>query len=75
MGCKDNCDPTLWVIWKKPVKLLVKLDPEDVKNAQDLDDGTISDTYYEKIVMPFNSLKTEFFEVTDINDLIERMLA
>ena len=25
--------------------------------------------------MPFNSLMTEFFEVSDINDLIQRMLA
>ena len=25
--------------------------------------------------MPFNSLMTEFFEVSDINDLMQRMLA
>ena len=25
--------------------------------------------------MPFNSLKTEFFDASNINDLIERMLA
>ena len=24
---------TLWVIWKKPIKLLVDLDPKGVKNA------------------------------------------
>ena len=44
---------TLWVVWKEPVKLLIKLDPENVKNAQDLDDGTTRDIYYEKIQMPF----------------------
>ena len=44
---------TLWVVWKEPVKLLIKLDPEDVKNAQDLDDGTTRDIYYERIQMPF----------------------
>ena len=60
---------TLWVIWKKPIKLLVKSGPED------LDDGTARDIYYEKIEMPFNSVMTEFFDASDINDLIERMLA
>ena len=48
---------TLWVIWKKPIKLLIK----DAKNAQGLDDGTTDDIYYEKIEMPFNSMMTEFF--------------
>ena len=60
----------LWVVWKKPIKLLIKLDPEDAKNAQDLDDDTAGDIYYKKIEMPF-----EFFEGSDINDLIQRMLA
>ena len=58
---------TLWVIWKKPMRLLVDLDLEDAKNA--------SDIYYEKIEMTFNSVMTEFFDVSDINDLIKRMLA
>ena len=31
---------TLWVVCEKPIKLLIKLDPKDAKNAQDLDDGT-----------------------------------
>ena len=44
-------------------------------NAQDLDDDTTRDIYYERIEMPFNSLMTEFFDASDINDLIERMLA
>ena len=51
-------------------KLLIKLDPEDAKNAQDLDDDTAINIYYEKIEMPINSVMTEFFD-----DLIERMLA
>ena len=45
---------TLWVVWKKPIKLLIKLDPEDSKDAQDLDDGT----YYKTTEMPFNNLMT-----------------
>ena len=36
-------------------------DPEDVKNAQDLDHGTADDFYYEKIEIPFNSMMREFF--------------
>ena len=35
---------TLWVRWKKPIMLLIELNPEDTKNAQELDDG-ISDNY------------------------------
>ena len=65
---------TLWVVWKKPIKVPIKLDHEDTKNAQDLDDGTASDIYYEKIEMLFNSLMTAFFDASHINDLIERML-
>ena len=56
---------TLWVLWKKPIKPPIKLGP----------DNTIDDIYYEKINMPFNSLMTEFFDASDINNLIERMLA
>ena len=54
---------------------LIDLDHEDAKNAQDLDDDTTGDMYYTRIEMPFNSLMTESFEASDINDLIERMLA
>ena len=56
---------TLWVLWKKPIKPPIKLGP----------DNTIDDICYEKINMPFNSLMTEFFDASDINNLIERMLA
>ena len=66
---------TLYVRWKKPILPLVELGPEDIKNAQELNDASVSDNYYEKIEMPFNSLMTEFFDTSDINDLIERMLA
>ena len=45
---------TLRVIWKKCIMSLIELGPEDAKNAQDLDDGTIGDIYYERIEMPFN---------------------
>ena len=45
---------TLWVRWKKPVKLATTLDPEDVKNAQDVD-GSTGDNYI-RVEMPFNSL-------------------
>ena len=51
--------------WKKPMKLLIKLDPEETKNAQVLDDGTGGDIYYEKTEMPFKSLMTEFFDASD----------
>ena len=54
---------------------LIDLDHDDAKNAQDLDDDTTGDMYYTRIEMPFNSLMTESFEASDINDLIERMLA
>ena len=51
---------TLWVIWKKRIKPLIELDPEDAKNAQDLDDGTTGDSYI-RIEMPFNNFMTEIF--------------
>ena len=64
---------TQWAIWKKPIKLLIELDLEDVKNAQELDDGITGDNYI-RAEMPFNSLMTEFFVGSDINYLIQRML-
>ena len=53
---------------------LIELDPEDAKNAQELDDGITSDNYI-RVEMPFNSLMIHFFQSRDNNDLIERMLA
>ena len=53
---------------------LIELDPEDAKNAQDLDDGITGDNYI-RVEMPFNSLMAEFFEGSNFSDLIQRMLA
>ena len=58
---------TLWVIWKKPIRPGIELDPENGKIAQELDDGT-GDNYI-RVEMPFNSLMTEFFESSDVNNL------
>ena len=55
---------TLWVRWKKRIMPLIELDPEDAKNAQDLDDVTTRDNYI-RVEIPFNSLITEFFEASD----------
>ena len=64
---------TLWVRWKKPVKLAITLDPEDVEGVQDIG-GNTSDNYI-RAEMPFNSMMTEFFEGSDINNLIQLMFA
>ena len=48
---------TVWVRWKKPIMLLIELDPEEAKNDQDLD-GITGDNCI-KVDMPFNSLMTE----------------
>ena len=53
---------------------LIELDPKVAINTQDLDDGITGDNY-ERVEMSFNSLMTEFFDASDINDLIQRMLA
>ena len=63
----------LWVIWKKPIESLIELDPEDAENAQDIDSNT-GDNYI-RVDLPFNSLMTEFFEGSDINKVIQRMLS
>ena len=41
---------TLWVLWKKPIKRVIKLGPDD----------TTDEIYYEKKDMLFNSLMTSF---------------
>ena len=64
---------TLQVTWKKFIMPLIELRPEDAKNAQDIDGNTGDNC--SRVEMPFNSLMTEFFEGSDINDLIQRMLA
>ena len=51
---------TLWIIWKKPIEPLIELDPEDAKNAQDLNNDITGDNYI-RVEMPFNSFMTQFF--------------
>ena len=50
---------------------LIELRPEDAKNAQDIDGNTGDNC--SRVEMPFNSLMTESFEGSDINDLIQRI--
>ena len=52
---------------------LIELGTEDTKNVQDVD-GITGDNYI-RYEMPFNSLMTEFFKGSDINDLIQGMFA
>ena len=59
---------------KKPIEPLIELDPKDAKNAQEMNDSITGDNYI-RVEIPFNRLMTEFFEGSDINDLIQRMLA
>ena len=63
---------TLWVKWKKPVKMAIRLEPEDLEGAQDLE-GT-GDGYI-RIDMPFNSKMTEFFQGSDVEELLRGMFA
>ena len=64
---------TLWVKWKKPLpKPAFTPDAEDLEGAEDIE-GT-GDQYI-RIEMPFNSLMTEFFNGSNIEELLERMFA
>ena len=49
---------TLWVRWKKHVKSVITLDPEDVGDAQNI--GNSTDDKCTVIEMPFNSFMVEF---------------
>ena len=64
---------TLWVRWRKPVKSTITLDPEDLEGGQEIG-GNTGDNYI-RVEMPFNSLMTEVFEDSDIDGLIQRMVA
>ena len=64
---------TLWVRWKKAIMPLIELDPEDAKNTQNVDRSTGYN--HIRVEMPFNSLMAEFFEGSNINDLMQGMLA
>ena len=59
---------TLWVRWKKPIVSLIDLNPEEFKNSQDIEFEP-ADPYI-GLEMSSNSLMTEFFEGSDISDLI-----
>lgn len=54
---------TLWVRWKKSVKLAITLVSKDVEDAQDIKSST-GDNYI-RVNMPFNSLIKELFEGSD----------
>ena len=62
---------TLWARSKKPVKLPITLDPEDVEGIQDI--GSNTGDNYIRVEMPFNSLMTEFFEGSNIAEQIQHM--
>ena len=51
---------TSFLRWKKPLKLTITLDPENVHVAQDIGDNI--GAKYIKTEMPFNHLMTEIFE-------------
>ena len=61
---------TLWVGWKKTLKLAITLDTEDVEDARDVGDNT--GNKYMKIEMPFYSLMIEFFEGSDTDELMQQ---
>ena len=64
---------TLWVKWKKPVKLSITLDPEDVGGAQEIGGNTGNN--YVMVEMLFNSMTTKLFEGSNTDKLIQCMFA
>ena len=50
---------------------LIDLGPEDAENGQDIDGNTGNN--YTRVEMLFDSLMKEFFEGSNINELIQRM--
>ena len=48
----------LWVSWKKPVKLAIMLDPDDLEGAQDI--GNSASNNYIKVEISSNSMITVF---------------
>ena len=62
---------TLWVRWKKPVKLAVTLDPEDEEDAQDA--GCDTGDHYIRIEVSFNNLMTDIFEDSNNDKLIQHI--
>ena len=64
---------TLWIRLKKAVSLSITLDPKDVEYAPDV--GGNTDDKYIKVETSFNSLMTEFFEGSDIEELMQHIFA
>ena len=60
----------LWVTWKKAVKSAITLDLEDVQGAEDIG-GNAGDNYI-RVEMPRKSLMMEFFENSDIEEVMQR---
>ena len=50
---------------------LIELGPEDAENGQDIDGNTGNN--YTRVEMLFDCLMKEFFEGSNINELIQRM--
>ena len=63
---------TLWLKLEKRMKLAITLHPDDVEDVQDIG-NSIADNYT-RVEMPFNSFMAEFFEGTNIKELIQPML-
>ena len=57
------------------VKKTLKRQTEDNTDLTDHINETVPNDNYTRVEMSFNSLMTEFFEDSDINDLIQSMLA
>ena len=58
---------TLWAKWKKPIKLVIKLDLEDVRD--NAGNNNI------KVEIPFNSVRAEFVESRNTDELIQHTFA
>ena len=61
----------LCVRLKKPVRLAIKLEPEDGEGVQDIG-GNTGDNYI-RVEIIFSSLMIEFFEDTNTPELTQRM--
>ena len=57
---------SLCVRWKKLVKSTKRLDPKDAEGAQDTEGNTSIN--YTMVEMQFNSLTTEIFESSDMEE-------
>ena len=68
-----NIVMTLWVKQKNSVKSGLTLDTRDFEYVQDIRNKT--DDNYTKVEIPFNSMMKEFFEASNIEELIQRMFA